>query len=276
MKTKSIHLYNIIPKAINCIRKDTESFSLHWHSFYEIEIVLSGKGTHILNGKHYEWRRGEMHLTRLSDVHEGRLSESSTVYNIQFAPSRMSEALVRRIGMESGNLVTYLSEEDLLTVEELCHTLLRVSADKTEAGQLMGEYIISAILAAFFRAYGGDGARVSEASERIAEVISFIGEHFRERLTLSDIAAAVPMNKNYLCTYFKEIIGVSPMTYIRDLRLEYAARLVKTTGLRSIDVCDECGYGSISHFLRDFKERYGMTPTEMREVEKQNGAASRT
>ncbi len=46
------------------------SVTLHWHDFYEIEVVTDGMGTHTANGKTYEWRRGEMHLLCPVDVHE--------------------------------------------------------------------------------------------------------------------------------------------------------------------------------------------------------------
>ena len=41
------------------------SVDVHWHDFYEIELVLSGKGTHLINNTEYEWRCGEIHFLRL-------------------------------------------------------------------------------------------------------------------------------------------------------------------------------------------------------------------
>ena len=244
-------------------KKRTESFALHFHNFFEFELVLSGEGKHILNGKEYPLKRGVAWLTRLSDVHEGSVSETIYLYNIQFSPSRLPKEILHRISIESGNLAIVFSHQDLATAVELCKALTHLSKEKTKEGEEVKEYILSALLSLFFRCYG-EGELTEGAPLRITEALSYIGENFRARISLSDIADALHTNKNYLCTYFKEKTGVSVMEYIRRRRLEYAERLLKTTELRGIDLATECGYGSISHFLRDFKARYGVTPTEMR------------
>ena len=261
---KKIGLYIIEKKNIQSQKKRTETFGLHFHNFYEFELVLSGEGKHILNGKEYPLKRGACWLTRLSDVHEGIVSSTIYLYNIQFAPSRMPEAILRRISIEKGNLVASLSSKDILTAIELCKALTRLSEDKSKEGEAVGEYILSALLSLFFRSYVSGEVKESASPLRIAEALSYIGESFRKRISLLDIAEALHTNKNYFCTFFKEKTGVSVMTYIRNMRLAYAERLLKTTELRVIDIAEECGYGSISHFLRDFKAKFGITPKEMR------------
>ena len=263
-KKKKIVLYDDTPNHIRCVKKRTDSFCLHWHNFYEFELVLSGSGKHILNGKEYPLQRGSCWLTRLSDVHEGIVSDTANVYNVQFAPSRMPEEMLHRLSLSSDNFIVSFSKKEFLIANELFKALFRLKDDKTKEGEEVSEYILSALLALFFRTYGSGGSKETSSPLRIAETLSFIAENFRTRISLYDIAEALHTNKNYLCTYFKEKMGVSVMTYIRDMRLEYAVRLLKTTELRGIDIATECGYGSISHFLRDFKTKFGTTPKEMR------------
>ena len=63
---------------------------LHWHEFYELELVLSGTGTHVLNGTEYPWERGRMHLLRLSDL---RLEyAASLVRTTPLTSTRLAEA----------------------------------------------------------------------------------------------------------------------------------------------------------------------------------------
>ena len=266
-KKQKIVLYDQMPKHIRCIKRKTDSFCLHWHNFYEFEFVVSGEGKHILNGKEYPLQKGSCWLTRLSDVHEGIVSEPLCVCNVQFAPSRMPEEMLHRLSLSSDNLIVSFSKKDFLIASELFTALSRLKDDETKEGEAVGEYILSALLSLFFRSYGAGSLQEASSPLRIAEALSYIAENFRTRISLLDIAEALHTNKNYLCTYFKEKMGVSVMTYIRDMRLEYAVRLLKTTELRGIDIATECGYGSISHFLRDFKQKYGISPTEMRENE---------
>lgn len=265
-KNSELLLFSASPQIIRCHKKTTADFRSHLHNFYEIEIILSGHGDHVLNGQHYEWRRGEMHLTRLTDVHEGIIDGESTVYNIQFAPSRMPEDILRRLKAKSGGYVTYLSENDLEVVSALADRLAAEMKNMKSFAEHIAEHLLCSILYVFLRSYGAnEPSEEHSPPARIVDIVSYIGEHYRERLSLDDIATAVYMNKNYLCTYFKEKMGKTLLAYIRDLRLETAARLTTLTDLRSIDICEQSGYTSISHFLRDFKQKYGLSPTEMRE-----------
>ncbi len=263
--TELLH-FSASPQIIHAQLKETTHFGNHLHNFYEIEIVLSGHGDHILNGERYEWRRGEMHLTRLTDVHRGVIDELSTVYNIQFAPSRMPDDVLRRLKIKSGGFVAYLSEDELEAVSALSDRLIAEMTDMRSYAEYIAEHLLCSILYIFLRAYGEKEEKEEKLPpSHIVDIISYVGEHYKEKISLDDVAEAVFMNKNYLCTYFKKKMGKTLLAYIRDLRLETAARLATLTDLRSIDICERSGYTSISHFLRDFKQKYGISPTEMRE-----------
>jgi len=102
------------------------------------------------------------------------------------------------------------------------------------------------------------------SNKTIYPILSYINEHFRENITVEDIANKFFLNSNYFCSLFRKETGLRCGEYIRNLRMNHAVRLVTLTKLSITDIASESGYNSISSFLRDFKSYFGISPTKMR------------
>jgi transcriptional regulator GlxA family with amidase domain len=63
---------------------------------------------------------------------------------------------------------------------------------------------------------------------------------------------------------FKQETGTSPGQYLREVRFRKAEVMLRTTFLSLKEIAEEVGTISVSHFMKDFKKRYGMTPREYR------------
>ena len=79
------------------------------------------------------------------------------------------------------------------------------------------------------------------------------------------MAASIGISESYLQRLFKNETGFSPIQYIREIRLKYSKKLLEDRCfLRIQEICREIGINDQSHFTRDFKKRYGVTPTQYR------------
>lgn len=114
-------------------------------------------------------------------------------------------------------------------------------------------------------------ARVKEARQSgrrppawLARVRDLIHEHFRERLTLADLAREAGVHPAHLACVFREHHGVPVGTYIRRLKLEWAADRVASTRSALGRIAVQAGFADQSHFNRLFKRRMGMTPGQYR------------
>ena len=257
-KTWKMRLAADVPR-VHCKKYRINSVALHWHEFYEIEVVTDGVGTHTVNGTEYEWRRGEMHLMRLVDFHKIDLDSGGEVHLIQIKPALVPPEFLKALGENNKNLVTYLSEEELSHMDTLC-SLLAVSKDDPR----LTEHIISVILALFFKKMELSPIPPTD-DELLGQILLYIGENFRAALTLEAVSKQFCISKNYLCSYFKRKMGKTVLGYVKESRLEYAAKLLVSTDLRSIAISGASGYGSVSNFLRDFKKMYGVSPMAFRE-----------
>jgi AraC-like DNA-binding protein len=98
---------------------------------------------------------------------------------------------------------------------------------------------------------------------------AFMEEYHSEKITLENIAAAAFMSRFYYIRIFKQIYGVTPRQYLRDLRISNAKELLKK-GLPVTQVCYEVGYESLSTFSSAFKRGTGYSPREYQKINKSN------
>ena len=101
-------------------------------------------------------------------------------------------------------------------------------------------------------------------AERVKRVIELMQGDPSRNFTLGKMAESVNLSPPYFCYLFKSITGVPPAKYLKSLRLQQAATLLTTTFLSVKEVVRRVGLSDDSHFVRDFKRHYGMTPSEYR------------
>ena len=87
----------------------------------------------------------------------------------------------------------------------------------------------------------------------------------RAKLTLDDMARAVRLTSFHFCHLFKAQTGHSPAKYLKALRLERARELLETTQLNVKEIRTLVGINDESHFARDFRATYKLTPQQYRE-----------
>lgn len=100
--------------------------------------------------------------------------------------------------------------------------------------------------------------------ETIKGVLSYMKEHYREKIYVRQLAEKASMNEQYFCRFFKSVTGKSPMAYLNDLRIREAAVLLQTSRLSVTEICLETGFHNLGNFMRIFRERYGCTPLAYR------------
>jgi AraC-like DNA-binding protein len=81
-----------------------------------------------------------------------------------------------------------------------------------------------------------------------------------KRMTVSDVAEEVGMSISNFSQRFKSVTDKTPKSYLKELKLSQAKQLLGQ--LSVTDTAMEVGYDNISHFIRLFKEEYGLTPKQ--------------
>ena len=108
-------------------------------------------------------------------------------------------------------------------------------------------------------------SRQQRQQKIVNDTIYFLENHFKEEITLEQLAQAQFVSPAYLSRLFKEIVGESPINYLIKLRLKEAKHLLKTTPLTIKQIAQATGYQDAYHFSKSFKKQFGIAPSGLSE-----------
>ena len=243
-----------------------KSEKLHWHKCYEIDFVASGRGKHIFNGKEFDFQRGAIYLSRLTDYHEIHLTSPGFIHRITLPKVCMPEDFWRSMIKTKANLITQLSPSMAKYIENLFLLL----ESRPDFNSLEEKYIQQSLLNVIIMLFtyevntNPQDEYVPE-KQKVFDVLLYLQDNFRRKLTLDIVSKEMQTNANYLNGIFKKYTGRTIYSEIKQFRLHYASRLAVETDMQIKEICQNCGYTDLSNFQRDFKKQYNLTPQEYRE-----------
>ncbi len=99
---------------------------------------------------------------------------------------------------------------------------------------------------------------------RINLVFNYVKNHFKEEITLEEIADMVSMTVPSFCRYFKKITNKTFVQFVNEYRLVHASKLLAEKPMSITEVCFESGFNNFSHFNKSFKAFTGQNPSVYR------------
>ena len=242
-----------------------KNYDIHSHDYYEIELITSGKGINIINGNSFEIQKGSFYFLTPSDFHELIIIEPLTLYNLSFSDIHIPNKIVNLL-LES-NLKKFFSIDDntykfIKTYCEKIYTELQI---KSQYNFEIIKNLLECIFIEIIRLQKNT-EKTEYKNSNIQNAILYIHSHFRENPSLTTVAKYININKNYFCEIFHKTTGKSYTAYLRDLKLDYAKSLAQHTTLQISEICFTCGYSSFSHFLREFKSKFKLSPMQIRKI----------
>ena len=256
---------------------ENENYPPHWHTPFEVIMPVKNGYTAVVGEQHYELREGDILLICPGIVHELFAPESGE--RIIFQPS-LSQIQIRELDL----LISLLRPAVLITPEEFpdFHPIAqRLMMEIKEEYFLCEPYYETAIYSRFMRIlvdigrlHGALKHPVSDASnsrqkdylDKFLYITNYINEHFAENLSLEQVADLAGFSKYHFTRLFKQYTDTSFYKYLNQKRIDYAKTLLLDPDLPVIDVALQCGFSSLSAFLRMFKQLNKCTPTEFRNM----------
>ncbi len=102
----------------------------------------------------------------------------------------------------------------------------------------------------------------------VAEIISYVDDNYKEKITLDELAFIFRTNRSTLCREFKNGTGMTVSEYVAAKKLASAKRKILTTDKTFTEIAEELNFDSIHYFTRFFKKQMGMSPKQFRNAEK--------
>lgn len=100
---------------------------------------------------------------------------------------------------------------------------------------------------------------------RLEKVIRFLTHNYQTQVRLEEVAQIAGMHPTAFCRYFKDKTGKQVSTYLNELRIGFACRLLINGAMQVSQICYETGFNNLSNFNRTFRKITGMTPTQYQE-----------
>lgn len=100
---------------------------------------------------------------------------------------------------------------------------------------------------------------------RIKAMLSYIQEHIQEELTIAVIAQSAAISESECLCCFRDMLGTTPIRYVRQLRIQRSVELLESTDLKISEIGALCGFQEMSYFSKSFRDAKGCTPKEYRQ-----------
>lgn len=116
---------------------------------------------------------------------------------------------------------------------------------------------------------------VSQSSiVRLNDVLQYLHQHWRENLSVAQLAAQVYVSPNYLSRFFNKYLGTTITEYLLNLRMQAAVELLNNSSDSITEIAMKTGFPSATTFIRKFKQHYDVTPRQYQK-ERKNKARDR-
>lgn len=261
---------------------DERSFDInmpfqHFHSFYEIMILISPQACHLIEGLPYSIRAGDLVLLRPSVLHQTEYPKGAPskrlIIGFLYPPELwgMPETYQKLFEPFYSPLPIYRfpSKQQQLINEKL-NRIYRYSFQNEEPelkslilhGMFI-EFLYTIRQLAPSNIYINEPL-MNEASKKIYTIANYIHNHYSEELTLDYLSREFYISPYYLSHQFKDVTGYTLTQYIQMTRIRNVQYLLLNTKKKISELAEECGFTSFSQFNRIFQKYCSQSPSEFR------------
>lgn len=253
---------------------------LHWHEEIELLYQLNGRSDIQIDGEKYQIQNKLLTVIDSRQVHSIHTYSDTSMFICVHISKKLIEKYIPDIDLYR----IYCIPDDIpdsqfpeyLSVCRQMEALLRLYITDKPAWQMESEGIILQVLAQLIRHFSRKSAPdeigLSSADRtsfnRIRDVITYVEEHFRESISLQDIAGHLGLGREYFCRFFKKNMGMSFLRYLNEVRISHVYRDLEQTDAPIAEIAEKNGFLNQKLFNRAFREVYGCTPSAVRRKSK--------
>lgn len=283
LKEKAVHGTALIPIAIHHLCYPTnmeEFFYLHWHYEFEFICVIKGAIIYTIEDEDYCVMAGEGLFVNSNQLHSARSynkmpceacvvlfhpnlfdnnkqasAYSKFVYPILNGEIKFENYFACKEKWQK-SVMKLIEEIDALRNENLSDNELLLKSKLFELWHLCYKNSVTLTLEC--------RKNKNYKLERIQPVLNYIHENYKEEISLTALAKILPMSEGQFCHTFKEVMNISPISYVIRYRILQSCTLLTETDWKIADIAKTVGFNNISYFNREFIKSIRCSPSRYR------------
>ena len=233
---------------------------LHWHDCIEVVYCEYGQGWVISGSDRIFVEEGDIAIVNSGDIHDGLTESECRMYSLDLGSTLYSplgldphlfifkkkikdarmEAYIRRIIAEIERKDAYYRQAVQIEIMSIVILLMREYLDNTTERK------------------SSDNQQV----QAVKKIISYLREHFLERITIEELCAETDYSKFYLCHSFKKMTGNTIIQYVNFLKCQHARNLLLEGNHSVSESAALSGYNNDSYFTKTYKAVFGRLPSD--------------
>ncbi|MFD1885161.1 AraC family transcriptional regulator [Paenibacillus wenxiniae] len=238
-------------------------FAEHEHlNSYLILYTVSGRGKLRYGNTDYSLGRGDLFFIHCMDYHRYEaVREEEWEFLWLHIRSETMEGYYAPFGQRQ---LPVCHVNEYSAIPGLMQRLLNIQTPRSNKTELISSQLIVQLLTDILlhAVYAGD--KHGRIPAPVLELQQYLEEHYTEPITLDDLAKKYAVNKFQLSRDFKQHIGLPPIEYLINIRINTAKHMLRYSDKSIQQIASEVGIYNVSHFINLFKARVDCTPLAYR------------
>ena len=255
---------------------DFHCIEWHWHTEFEFVYVETGTVYFGISDKQFALSEGQGVFINSKILHRYFSQGKAIVPNFVLMPYFIAaqDSLIYQkyvLPIMASPMDYQIFSSDIPWQAQALSLMREMMAAQENASdvELVNSYLIQKIWHILYQntdvEHMGKKENYSASSQaRLQLMMQYIHQKFAYNISLSDIADQAKVSKSTALNLFQRYLGISPVTYLVNYRLQEAAKLLASTEKKVTVISKDTGFDSVDYFCKAFKKYYKLTPTEYR------------
>lgn len=276
-RTKNFRISHIVQKnAYDMSRR-------HIHMEYELYYLIQGERYYFIDSKTYHVTPGSLVLVPSGTLHRtspvtdaGNHERILLILNEEWINPFLRKAGLPPLSSYFGQPVLQLDDFKQKYLLRLFDDIYEELATKQANYEVAIKMKLSELLILVSRCsisstdISAPFVSQSAKHQKVNEATYYIKEHFREPISLQQVADHIFVSRGYLSNIFNQVTGMKLTEYVNIQRINYAKELLGNSNESITDIATSCGFENITYFERIFRQATGATPLKYRQSMKQS------
>lgn len=239
----------------------------HAHYFYEICLVTEGEGVYTEEDQRYGLEKNSLILTTPEKRHQLESRAGIALVYFSFIPKDYEKSLLAETNFPIPVLALAPQDPLILTWQALLQLTEIYQEIYSESLNLLAKSLLQLILDRAVSSQAEEALiEITEHTELLKQIKEYIRQNKTQHLSVTEIAEHFFISKRQIFRLFKKYEPISCNHYIQQVKIEYAANLIRTTSMSITDIAECVGFSSPHYFSRVFTEKMRDTPQTFRKL----------